>query len=51
LLPSGWPIELGASCLPAECIEGDALQRNPAASLSDNKNSLMANQFFEWARD
>jgi hypothetical protein len=51
LLPNGWPIELGASCLPAECIEGDALQRNPASPLSDNKNSLMANQFFEWARD
>jgi len=51
LLPSGWPIELGASCLPAECIEGAALRLNPTSALSDDKNSLMANQFFEWARD
>ena len=51
LLPSGWPIELGASCLPAECIEGAALKLNPTPALSDDKNSLMANQFFEWARD
>jgi hypothetical protein len=51
LLPSGWPLELGASCLPAECIEGDALQSNPTLALSDDKNPLMANQFFEWARD
>ena len=48
VLPSGWPLEVGASCLPAECLEAAELSSITIPPLTDNLSSLATKQISEW---
>ena len=47
-LPAGWPLALGAACLPGQVVEG--LPDGEAVRLLDQRNPLGLQQLLDWSR-